>query len=96
MFRQNQSIYCKTPEIAQRVREFAKQLNQGADDVTLPDWLLDIMNGGFFPAKEECTSAESAILYDTNINPLVLSYRATRNPDLLKQIEKIIKSRKMI
>lgn len=96
MFRQNQSIYCKTPEIAQKVREYAKQLNQGADDVTLPDWLLDIMNGGFFPAKEDCTSTESAILYDMTINPLIVAYRTTRNPNLLKQIEKIIKSRKMI
>lgn len=97
MFRQNISVYCKTPEIASQVRAFAKKLNETPPQQVenIPEWLMNIMNGGTFPAPEDCTREEAAILYDANINPLVLSFRATRNPDLLKQIEKILESRKI-
>lgn len=95
MYRQNQSIYCKTPEIAEKVRAYAKQLNQESQDCEIPKWIMDILQGGAVPNPEECTREEAAILYDREINPLIIAYRMTRQSAILKEIEKKLKNRKI-
>lgn len=52
----------------------------------LPMFLTDIMNGGTFPAPEDLTRAEQAILYDNQINTLVNLYRQTKKADLAQHI----------
>lgn len=52
----------------------------------LPAFLLDVMNGGTFPAQEDLTRAEQAILYDPQINKLVNLYRQTKKADLAQHI----------
>lgn len=52
----------------------------------LPAFLLDVMNGGTFPAPEDLTRAEQAILYDNQINKLVNLYRQTKKADLAQHI----------
>lgn len=100
----NISVYCKTPEIAAQVRAYAKQLNAEmkekpaearAQTVKLPGWLTDLLNGGMFPAQEDCTHEEAAIIYDPIINPLLLVYRQTKAPNVLAQISDLIKSKKL-
>lgn len=104
MFRQNISVYCKNEEVAAQVRAYAKQLNAGMkskgtddrpDSVKLPAWLTDLLNGGVFPAQEDCTREEAAIIYDPIINPLLLVYRQTKAPNVLAQISDLIKSKKI-
>lgn len=95
MFRQNISIYCKTPEIADKVRAYAKQLNREPQDSEIPKWIMEILQGGAVPNPEECTKEEAAILYDRAINPLIIAYRMTRQGAILKEIEKKLKKRKI-
>lgn len=92
MYRQNISVYCKTPEIAAKVRAFAKELNAQTSSVapSLPAWLEEIMNGGVFPSPEDCTAEERDLLYSPEICPLVIKYRQTKNPDFKNQICKLI------
>lgn len=54
----------------------------------LPAFLLDVMNGGTFPAQEDLTRAEQAIMYDAVINPLVNLYRQTKKAEIAQQIRK--------
>lgn len=55
-------------------------------NIKLPGFLVDVMNGGSFPAMEELTKSEQAILYDPTINTLVNQYRQTKKFDLAVQI----------
>lgn len=55
-------------------------------NIKLPGFLIDVMNGMAFPAPEELTKSEQAILYDQTINGLVNQYRQTKKFDLAVQI----------
>ena len=84
-------IISKNPEYFTNVpKKPTSDLSVGATNVAkmpkLPQFLLDIMNGGAFPSPEDLTKAEQAILYDNQINTLVNLYRQTKKIDLANHI----------
>lgn len=66
-------------------KNFAKMTINHINTI-FPKFLLDVMNGGTFPAQEDLTRAEQAILYDNQINTLVNLYRQTKKSDLAQHI----------
>lgn len=67
-------------------QEAIKSIKPQQEMPKLPQFLLDIMNGGTFPQPEDLTKAEQAILYDNQINTLVNLYRQTKKIDLANHI----------
>ena len=53
----------------------------------IPEWILDIMNGGTFPAPEDLTREERALVYDGQLNGLLNIYRISKRPETAEQIK---------
>lgn len=53
----------------------------------IPAWILDIMNGGTFPAPEDLTREERALVYDGQLNGLINIYRISPKEETKEQIK---------
>lgn len=53
----------------------------------IPELVLDIMNGGTFPAPEDLTREERALVYDGQLNGLINVYRISKRPETAEQIK---------
>lgn len=53
----------------------------------IPDLILEIMNGGYFPNEEDLTREERLIVYDSILNPLLKVYRISHRPETEEQIK---------
>lgn len=99
MYRPNQCIYCKTPEIAEKVKAYAKKLNAESRIMpeqpeiptnSIPEFIKDIMDGGAFPNMEELSREEQALLYNPQILQRVNLYRQTRGAGLAFEIGHLV------
>lgn len=75
-----------TTETPEQSEKPVVRISQHDEFPPLPTLLLDVMNGGTFPAPEDLTKAEQAILYNPAINELVNQYRKTKQIGLALMI----------
>lgn len=95
MYRPNQCIYCKTAEIAEKVKAYAKKLNAESRIApaqpetpthSIPEFIKDVMDGGAFPNIEELTREEQNLLYNPQVLQRVNMYRQTHGAGLALEI----------
>lgn len=53
----------------------------------IPELVLNVMNGGTFPAPEDLTREERAVVYDGQLNGLINVYRISKRPETAEQIK---------
>ena len=56
----------------------------GNDTTELPAFVEDILNGGTYPNREDCTQEEAAILYDAKFKALYKAFFVAKN-DMARQ-----------
>lgn len=51
---------------------------------TLPNWMLDVINGSFPPPPEENTAIQNKVFNDGEFQDVCKSYQKTHDPELFK------------
>lgn len=49
------------------------------ETATIPQFVEDVLNGGTFPNREDCTQEESAVLYDAKFKALFKAYTQAKD-----------------